>query len=258
MTEKKFTAETAVADAGTALAEVVPKTDDIALRMIDPVADAKSITVSCQAELDAAVALGKGLAALEKEITETFKDAKTKAHAAHKSVCTLENTFKKPVTEAKLRLRGVVGEYTTRVRLEAEAKARAERERLDAEAEAERQRIEDEKLAQAAELEEKGLNLAAEAVLKAAETVTVPEVPSTVAEPEKGRTAIMSGSSHTRAVYDGKVTNIVEFLAWVLKTERYEMVTVNHAALRKHIKATEANAPIPGVEISETVVPVFR
>lgn len=258
MPEKNLKAETAVEETSTALAIAHEKTEDLVGRMADPIVDAKAIEITCQAELDAAVALGKALAEIEKEITETFRDAKSKAHAAHKSVCDLENSFRNPVTEAKNLLRSKVSEYTTAVRRERERLEREERARLAAEAEAERARIEEEKLAQAAVLEEKGLHRAAEAVLSAAETVEVREVPSITIEPEKGRTAIMSGSSHTRAVYDGEVKNIVEFLAWVLKTERFEMVTVNQAALRKHIKATGAKVEIPGVKVSKVAVPVFR
>lgn len=250
--------QTTIKETEAALVTVNDGIGALTHRMVDPVADAQRITISCQAELDAAVGLGKALKGIKKEIVELFRDSKTKANEAHKSVCSLEHTFTDPVDAAIARLRDIVGTWNKAIRLEKERVLRLAAAAAAAEREAELEKLRVEKLAKAAEFEDKGLTRAAEAVLEAAETVTLPETRPAVYEPEAGKTADM-GTSHTRKVYSANVTDLESLLTFVIATGRHNLVTVVDSQLRKLAKEFhESGRKIPGTEIEVNDVPVFK
>ena len=249
--------QTSIEETGEALVVVNDGIADLTAAMIDPVADANAIDVSCQAELDAAVGLGKALKGIEKQIVTMFADSKGKAFASHRAVCDLENTFLKPVQGAITRLRKIVGDYNRTIRLERERAEQLERARIEAEQEAAREREEIARLERAAALEEKGLQNAANAVLLSAETVEVPEALPVIIEPQRGRTADM-GSSHTRKVYSFEVKDMPSFVEWCVVNRRFDFLTVKDIKVRSYIKDLEGKVIIEGVTIDVADVPVFK
>jgi len=75
----------------------------------------------------------------KKQVENLFKDSKTKAHEAHKSICGAEKKLLEPLEAAERQYNPLIVDYTReqeRLRKEAEEKARQE-----AEAEAERQKV---------------------------------------------------------------------------------------------------------------------
>lgn len=105
--------------------------------------------------------------ALLKLIDETFDPIVNAAHKAHKVAVEKKNAAKAPALAAEVKLKRLLADYSAKRQREIDAENR----RLEAEA---RQRAEDERLAQATALAEAGHALAADAVLDAPIIVAPP------------------------------------------------------------------------------------
>jgi hypothetical protein len=97
------------------------------------------------------------IAALRKEIADTFKPMKDAAFKAHRIICDQERTFDAPLAEAEGAVKRQIGGYVQvqqRLAREAEQQAREEAQRVAAEES--RLRTQEEALQQAIDLEERG------------------------------------------------------------------------------------------------------
>lgn len=183
------------------------------------------------------------IAALRKEIADTFKPMKDAAFKAHRIICDQERTFDAPLAEAEGAVKRQIGGYVQvqqRLAREAEQQAREEAQRVAAEES--RLRTQEEALQQAIDLEERGDMQGAQAVL--ASPAYVP-VPYTAPAPVAASVAQVKGVA-TRMEWDFR---IVDFD----KVPR-EYLLVNESAIRQVVKATRGKVRIPGIEAFEKPV----
>jgi hypothetical protein len=188
------------------------------------------------------------IAAMRREIAETFKPMKDAAYKAHRVICDQEKMLDTPLAQAEFAIKGQIGSFVQeqqRLAREAEERAREEA-RLAAEEES-RRRTQEQAIEQAIDLEARGNLEAAEAVLAAPAPVPVRYVAPAAVAPQ---VAQVKGVA-TRFEWDFR---IVDFN----KIPR-EYLMVNEAAIRSVVKATKGKIDIPGVEAYEkTVVAASR
>ena len=153
----------------TAQAQVIAISPEVELeaKCLSLYEQATSLTVSNSETYAAAGELGKGLKALEKEITEYFEPLRIAAKANYDAVLKKKNDELAPVTEAMGIVRTSMNTYLQeqdRIRREEERKARIAAEEV---AKKERERLE----AQALKAMEKGKDEKAESLMEKAENV---------------------------------------------------------------------------------------
>jgi hypothetical protein len=168
----------------------------------------------------------------KKQVEELFKDAKSKAHEAHKSICDAEKKLLNPLELAEKQYSPLILDYTReqdRIRREAEAEARR---KAETEAEAERQ-----------------------TKLRAAETAM--DMGASVAEIQ----SLIEEAEEIIPVYDSPITiQPVKLIGLVIKENwTYEITDIkqipreymmpNTVMLGQTAKALKGAAKIPGVRI---------
>ena len=141
------------------------KVDSKAISALD---QARAMTINTDEDLTRADIFCVCLKALEKEIIDTFADAKSKAFAAHRAVVAAESKHLIPVQDARAIVKPKIKSYQDKV----EAARQAEEKRLQ---EIENKRAEDEALKAAEAAEKSGDNAQAEAIL-AAPVVAAPVI----------------------------------------------------------------------------------
>jgi hypothetical protein len=139
---------------------MIVKTDDVDAKAMTAVEQAKAMTISTVLEFAKADGFCVALKNLEKEIIDTFADAKAKAFAAHRAVTAAEAKHLIPVQEAR---------KITKTKMVAfqdaeDARQRAEEKRLEDEA---RKKAEEAALAAAEAAEKSGDKAQAEAIISA-------------------------------------------------------------------------------------------
>lgn len=177
------------------------------------------------------------IAAMRKQVSNTFKPMKDAAFRAHRVICEQEAKIDGPLADAERVVKGQIGNFVAeqqRIAREAEKKAREaelERARLEAQAESERLALED------------ALVLEAEGNMQAAEAVMANPAPAPIRyvapAPVAPQVAQVSGVS-MREDWDFRIVN--ENLI------PREYLTVNESAIRAMGKITKGKAKIAGVE----------
>lgn len=203
--------------------------------------------IDADTQIEASEAL-KAIAAMRKEISDTFKPMKDAAFKAHRTICQQEKTLDDPLAQAEATLKSRIGHFVgeqQRLAREAEEAARAEeRRRADAEA---AQFAQEQALEQAIDLEARGNTVAAEAVL----ANPAPVAPRYVAPaPVAPAVAQVKGVS-TRTDWDFRITDISQIPR--------DYLLPNETAIRNLGKNTQGRAKVPGVEFfPKTVVATSR
>jgi hypothetical protein len=203
--------------------------------------------IDADSQIEASEAL-KAIAAMRREISDTFKPMKDAAFKAHRTVCQQEKMLDDPLAQAEATLKGRIGHFVgeqQRLAREAEEVARAEeRRRADAEA---AQFAQEQALEQAIDLEARGNTVAAEAVL----ANPAPVAPRYIAPaPVAPAVAQVKGVS-TRTDWDFRITDISQIPR--------DYLLPNETAIRNLGKNTQGRAKVPGVEFfPKTVVATSR
>jgi hypothetical protein len=203
--------------------------------------------IDADSQIEASEAL-KAIAAMRKEISDTFKPMKDAAFKAHRTICQQEKMLDDPLAQAEATLKGRIGHFVgeqQRLAREAEEAARAEeRRRADAEA---AQFAQEQALEQAIDLEARGNTVAAEAVL----ANPAPVAPRYIAPaPVAPAVAQVKGVS-TRTDWDFRITDISQIPR--------DYLLPNETAIRNLGKNTQGRAKVPGVEFfPKTVVATSR
>lgn len=185
----------------------------------------------------------KTIAAMRREISETFAPMKEAAFRAHRTVCDQEKKVDGPLAEAELFLKGQIGSYDLEQRRlaaeEDERRRKEERERAERE---DRERHEQETLRQALELEAQGQTEAAAAVLDAPAPIRSSYVAPAPVAPA---VAQVKGVT-TRYEWDFRILDAAAVPR--------EYMLVNEAAIRQVVKATKGRVKIAGIEAYEKPV----
>lgn len=233
----------------TALAQVIDINPEAILeeRSLTLYEQATSLTIVDQVSYAAAGETGKALKSLEKEITDYFAPMKKAAHDAHKAITKKESDELAPVKEALEIVRRTMNSYAQeqqriqheaerKARLEAEERARKERERLEAQALAAMEKSKDEK---------------AESLLEKAEMVYAE--PVTVAPVIDKTIKTASGNITQAKELHITVTDIKAFVsALIAQNSAMTMIDVKRGPLKAWAKANAIKS-FPGLQITETV-----
>ncbi len=187
------------------------------------------------------------IAALAREVQETFKPMKDAAFKAHRTICEQEKKHLEPLQRAEISLKGEISKFITeqrRIAAEAEDEARRiAQEKADAEAKAEAERL---AIEDAITLESQGDLAAAQAVLENPAPVT----PNYIAPaPVAPAVAQVKGIS-TRTDWDCRIVD--ETLI------PREFMMPNESAIRAVGKATCGKIRIDGVEFFEKIIVASR
>lgn len=225
------------------LPESEPMTGELATYTVAP--------VTCERERTATEAILNLASDRIKVIEGKFAPAKAAAHAAHKTVCALENEAKAPYVAIK---DGAGRELTTFIRIERariaeeERKAREEKER-----EAARQReIEAENMKAAKEAEASG---DAETALEFVQEAAVAAMQATAAETAPiAVEPVAKGDAVVRTIWKAEVSDIKALCRAVADgTVPSSYVEANISALNAAARAGRAEARIPGVRVFEDI-----
>jgi hypothetical protein len=233
----------------TAQAQVIPITPEVELEMktLSLYEKATNLTVTDTQSYAAAGELGKGLKALEKEITEYFEPLRVAAKANYDAILKKKNDELAPVTEAMNIVRSTINVYIQeqeRIRQETERKARVESEEA---ARKEREKL----LAQAEKAIEKGKDERAESLLDKADNVYAEPV-SVVATVEK---TVRTESGNITQAKETQITvvDMKAFIAELLKrNSAMTMIEVKAGPLKAWVKANAIES-FPGLTIKQTV-----
>lgn len=213
--------------------EIIVQTEAMERKALSAVEQAKAIVIASDNDLVAADQFYVGLKDIEKEITDTFKEPKERAFQAHRSVVSAERKHLDPITEARRIIKGKICDYQEEL-----ARARVE-EALRLEAEA-RKKAEDRALAEAAELEKQGKKEEAQEVIE-----TPIEAPVVILKNDAPKTA-----AKFRTIYEIEVTDsdaLFEFCYRQVGLRKF--FVSNETAIRKYVEATQGAMPLPGVKV---------
>jgi hypothetical protein len=218
-------------------AEADPKLQQVSKKSSELATQATAIAVIDAASQERASELLLTVAAMRKEIADTWKPMKDAAFKAHRTICAQESTLDAPLLEAEKVLKQRISSFVAeqrRAALEEEERQRkvlqAEAERLAAQ-ESQRLAIED-----AIALEAEGRPEEAEAVLAA----PLPIAPIYIAPaPVAPAVAAVKGVS-MREVWKFRIVDET-------KIPR-EYLTVNESAIRAVVDRTKGKIRIPGIE----------
>lgn len=188
------------------------------------------------------------IAAMRKEVQNTFKPMKQAARKLHLTVCEQEEKHAEPLEQAEQMLKAELGSFVReQMRLAREAEEAARKKAMEeaeraAKEEAERLALEDAETLAAA-----GNMAAAEAVLSNPAPVPIRYVAPAPIAPAVTKVAGIS----TREDWDFRIVD-----ASLIPRE---YLTVNESAIRAVGKSTKGNAKIPGVEFfARTIVAARR
>jgi hypothetical protein len=220
-----------------------PEVEKVAAQSSALVVNAKSIKVIDAATQSQANELLLSVAAMRKQVENTFAPMKDAAHKAHKVICEQEKKVDAPLVEAERILKSGIGEFVqeqrrlARVAEEEQRKVEMERARLESEREAQERALED-----AVVLESQGDLVAAEAVLNNPAPAPVRYVAPAPVAAQVAQTAGV-GVSMT---WDFRITNesIIP----------REYMLVNESAIRNAGKTTKGKVKIAGIEFFEKPV----
>ena len=177
------------------------------------------------------------IAALRKEVADTFKPMKDAAFKAHRTICEQEKKHDQPLADAERAVKAQIGTFVAeqqQLAREAEEAARkAERERAEREA---REESERRAIADAEALQAMGDTAGAEAVLENPAPMPVRYVAPAPIAPQVAQVAGVS----TREDWDFRIID-------ELAIPR-EYLLVNESAIRTLGKTTKGKAKIAGVE----------
>lgn len=230
-------------------AQVIPITPEVELEMktLSLYEKATNLTVTDAQSYAAAGELGKGLKALEKEITEYFEPLRVAAKVNYDAILKKKNDELAPVTEAMTIVRSTINVYIQeqeRIRQEAERKARVESEEA---ARKEREKL----LAQAEKAIEKGKDERAESLLDKADNVYAEPV-SVVATVEK---TVRTESGNITQAKETQITvvDMKAFISELIKrNSAMTMIEVKAGPLKAWVKANAIES-FPGLTIKQTV-----
>ena len=209
----------------------------VSLKSTELTTRAQAMLVVNQESQAQASGLLLAIAAMRKELADTFKPMKDAAHRAHKTICEQEKALDSPLAEGERALKDRIGGYVleeqrlARQAEEALRRAESERAQLARETESIEQALTD-----AIALEAQGNIDAAEAIL--ANPALAPLRYAAAASVAQ-RTASVPGVT-TRTDWDFRVINE----AMIPR----EYLAINEPAIRYLGKATKGKATIPGVE----------
>lgn len=204
------------------------------------VQNARSIKVIDPTTQSQASEMLLAVAAMRRQIEETFKPMKEAAFRAHRVICDQEKKVDKPLVDAEASLKKEIGDYILeqrRIAKAAEDEARRieqERAAREAQEEAERLAIED-----AIALEAQGDVKAAEAVLAAPAPVPVRYVAPAPVAPAVAQTSGVAMST----TWDFRILDEAQIPR--------EYLLVNEAAIRALGKSTKGKAKVNGIEFFE-------
>lgn len=183
------------------------------------------------------------IAAMRKEIADTFKPMKDAAFKAHRTICDQERALDAPLASAEIIVKRRIGEFVQeqqRLAREAEEQLRLEARRI---ADEQARRIADEQaIEQAEELAARGNMAAAEAVLSNPAPVAVPYIAPAPVAPA---VADVKGVG-VRMEWDFRIVDI--------NLVPREYMLVNETAIRQVVKATKGKVRIAGIEPFEKPV----
>ncbi len=232
---------------------------------------AANLTVTNQAEYDAAYETLKGVKSWKNRIVDFFSDSKQKAYSAWKSVVASEQSMTQRLDAVERKAKEAITKYTVeqeRIRLleerrlqaEADERARKEREKLAQEIErqraveeeqrkkaeaarlaaeqadaAERKRLLAE--AEAAERKANAANVKAEAKTEQADAVVAPVV--TVAP-----TVQAAKGASIRKMWKHEIIDMNAFMAFACESKRYDLLLPNEKVLAAYATAMKEQASI--------------
>lgn len=177
------------------------------------------------------------IAALRKEVADTFKPMKDAAFKAHRTICEQKKKYDQPLADAERAVKAQIGNFVAeqqRLARESEEAARkAEQERAEREA---REESERRAIADAEALQAMGDTAGAEAVLENPAPMPVRYVAPAPIAPQVAQVAGVS----TREDWDFRIVD-------ELAIPR-EYLLVNESAIRALGKTTKGKAKIAGVE----------
>jgi len=233
----------------TAQAQIIPINQETELEMktLTLYEKATSLIITDNDSYIAAAEVGKGLKALEKEITEYHEPLRVAAKASYDAVLKRKNDDLAPVIEASGIVRKTVNTYIQeqdRIRKEEECKAQI---KADEDARKERERLE----AQALKAIESGKESKAESLMEKAENVYA--APVTVAPTVNKTVHTASGNITQAKELQITVTDIKLFVTELVKqNSAMTMISVGAGPLKSWVKSNGIKT-FPGLSINETV-----
>lgn len=197
---------------------------------------AKELKVTTATEYQLAVETIKQFKSLKNGIVAFFAPSKRQADDLHKTICTNEARFVKPLTEAENIAKDEIKRY-----LEAEERKRVEEQRKlqaeqDAKAAAERAKLE--KQAERLKTPEKR-----EERLAAAAAVTAPVV-------ELAKTAPTVAGTAIKKTYKARLTSLPELVAAAAGGNQValSLLSYNESAANQFARSTKGSVNVPGVQ----------
>lgn len=204
------------------------------------VQQANAFVVESNEQFGAAGAFLTEIKTAAKKVTEFFKDSKDKAKAAHQAICDAEKTLLDPLKLAEVTVKGTMGAYQTRIRIE--------QERAEAEARR-RQQEEAERLArEAVAAEESGDAVGAEIAMHAAAMVEDMKPVATVQAPK-------AAGISTRMKWVADIVNPQAVPAYV---NGIEVRPIDTMALAKLAQLSSGTLEVPGVKFRQEAVIAAR
>jgi hypothetical protein len=191
----------------------------------DLVIQAKNLVVSNQDQYNNASDFLKTIKALQKEVVETFADAKKKAHEAHKAITAAETKHLNPLKIAESVSKKAITDYVQEEQRKARIAAQAEQERL--------RKIEEEKRIAEAEKAEK------EGKIEEAEEIISQEVKTVFVQPIQTVEKVEGVSFSENWGFD-----IVDE-----KLIPREFLLIDEKKIRQIVKALKGSTNIPGVQV---------
>lgn len=215
----------------------VEEVQQVSRKSTELVTQAKAIEVADAPAQERASELLLAVAAMRKEIADTFKPMKDAAFKTHRTICDQERNLDTPLLEAEQTLKRAIGSFVAeQKRLAAEAEA-AERRRLQEEAdriareESERLAIED------------ALALEADGKIEEAEAVLANPVP--VQAVRIAPAPVVPAVAQVKGV---RTTQIWKFRITDANKIPREYLVVNESAIKAVVSRTNGKIQIPGVE----------
>jgi len=219
-----------------------PETNVLTRLVTDLLARARDLMVDSRATHMTALDGIKRLREAERAVADKFREPKTLAHRAHKSITTLEREFLGPLENARASLVRRCGAYeTAQARLEAAAKVKAQ---------ADQKRLEEATLEAAMEAEADGQ----EAQVVDAILATAPVEPV----PVETQRSTLAGV-HNRVKWSAKVLDLPALVKYVAERPEWShLLQVNQAVLNQLARSKKRDLDLPGVQIVSEITKAIR
>ena len=208
----------------------------------DPVvAEAEALTITSQAEYEAAAAfLTQRIKPTLKAIEASCKPVVAAANAVHKAATKQRADLEAPLKEAERVVKGKLGEYTAEQQRIRQEEIRRQEEKRQREAE-------EEQLQRAAEAEAAGDTAKADAVLE--EPTPEPSMPAPPPPPPPAKAKGIS----TRAVWQAEVVDMSKLVEAVAAgTVPVSVLKVDQSKLLQQVRALDGQVNYPGVRVFST------